>query len=659
MAPPKQPSQLLIIDDHEDDRKQLAQLLRQGVPGVTLHEATDEDGLTEALRHTAFDVVVAEYRLGWSDGLRVLRTIKTHQPHAAVIWVSRAHLDEAIVLGMKEGLHDYVSKRRLHRLVDVIHASLAGQACAKAQKTALQTLHTSEQRYQVLAELTSDYAYILRIEAPERTFVEWVDARFTATTGYTLERLAVQDGWTHLLHPQDVPTALQRQLRWLAGQTDICELRLLTQSGEELWVREYTSPASVAGTTGSIRVYGAGQNIAQRRRLEAPLRQAQQMEALGRLAGGIAHDFNNVLQVVSGYSDMLLRRLKKRTLLRQYAQQIRDVAEQGAILTRQLVTLSRKPYPQPEVVEVEIVLERIAPVLRRLLGDDVELHLEVAPALGRIYTDPLQLEQVITTLAVEARDAMPQGGRLTVEVAKIALPLPGEEAGASPSTGGHLLLTISNTGSALDVGVPPPLFEPFFTRRRGGKGADLGLFTVYGIVNQIGGSMRVESVPGVGTTFTIYWPYVSPSDMAVDVAVTESTGATAGGETILLVEDEAIVRDLVCRVLQAAAYTVLEAADGEQALRLVQEQHGPIHLLVVDVVLPGISGPEVIKRLAATHPGLPVLYISGYAQETIERYDLPSNAFLQKPFTPTALLDRVREALKTSRMGPDSGPCPP
>lgn len=653
MAPLTRPLQVLIVDAHERDREQLLQILRQGFPGAIVQEIADEIGLTEAVRRTSFDVVITEYRLGWSDGLAVLRTVKTSQPQAVVIWASRAPLDEAIVLGVKAGLSDYVSKRRLHHLVDVIKASLDDHADVHAQPTTFQTLQTSEQRLRAIAALTSDYAYVLRIEAPGRITVEWVDERHTAFTGYTLAQLEESGGWTHLLHPQDAPSAIQRRQRWLTGQPDISEFRILTPSGEERWVREYTCPAYVSGTTGDLLIYGAGQDITHRRLLEAPLRQAQQMEAFAHLAGGIAHDFNNVLQVVSGYGDMVLRRMTRRSPLRHYVQEIRNVADQGAMLTRQLMTLSRKPYPQLQMVEIEKTFDKIAPMLRRLLGGNVELHLVVPSALGQVQTDPEQLEQVIMTLAVNARDAMTQGGCLTVEVAKINLPSSSTATQVGAPPGSYLQLTVRDTGPVLDMGIPSSIFEPFSIRGRGGKGADLGLFTVYSIVNQTGGTMRIESTPGIGTSITVYWPCANLSDVTVDAGVVTSATARAGGETILLVEDEALVRDLVRRVLLTSGYTVLEAVDGEQALQLRHEHPGPIDLLVADVMLPGLSGPEVAKRLVAMQPGLPVLYMSGYARETVERYDLPlsTSAFLQKPFTPAALLDRVREALKDPSTG--------
>jgi two-component system, cell cycle sensor histidine kinase and response regulator CckA len=273
----------------------------------------------------------------------------------------------------------------------------------------------------------------------------------------------------------------------------------------------------------------------------------------------------------------------------------------------------------------------------------------VDPALGRVNADPGQLEQVILNLAVNARDAMPQGGRLTVEAANVKLdrPLTGRPAGIAP--GEYVRLAVSDTGSGMNAETQAHIFEPFFTTKEPGKGTGLGLFTVYGIVSQNDGSMQVESASGIGTKFTVYLPRVNTPAAEVEVEASPQP-SPHGGETILLVEDEAAVRELVRQVLQAMGYTVLEAANGEQALQLSRVHRGPIHLLLADVVLPGLSGPEVADQLTSTRPEIHVIYMSGYVQDTIKRYGIleRQRVFLQKPFTPAALLASVREALDAS-----------
>jgi two-component system cell cycle sensor histidine kinase/response regulator CckA len=305
---------------------------------------------------------------------------------------------------------------------------------------------------------------------------------------------------------------------------------------------------------------------------------------------------------------------------------------------------------QPQVVDCKGIISNITPILQRILGEDIELITFVDHALGHVAADPGQLEQVILNLAVNARDAMPQGGRLIVEAANVTLETPLTSRLGESAPGEYIKLTVSDTGLGMDAETQRHIFEPFFTTKEPGKGTGLGLFTVYGIVTQHGGNMQVESAPGVGTTFTIHLPRV---EMPIKAAEVESAPRLApyGGETILLVEDEAVVRDLVRQVLQETGYAVLEAANGEQALQLSHTHRGPIQLLLTDVVLPGLGGPEVAEQLASTRPEIRVIYMSGYAQETSMRYGIPERQrlFLQKPFTPTTLLTHVRAALDTSK----------
>jgi PAS domain S-box-containing protein len=389
---------------------------------------------------------------------------------------------------------------------------------------------------------------------------------------------------------------------------------------------------------------------------EEELRQSQKMEAVGRLAGGIAHDFNNLLTVINGYSELILHRLGPADPIRAELEAIKQAGARAAALTGQLLAFSRRQALQSRVLDLNAVVANMDSMLRRTIGEDIELRTVLQPELGRVKADPGQIEQVILNLAVNARDAMPHGGRLTIETADVELDETQTRRLLTVIPGPHVLLAVSDTGCGMDKETQARIFEPFFTTKEKGKGTGLGLSTVYGIVKQSGGSIWVYSEPGRGTTFKIYLPRVEEPAEAVepDTAGAPSPGGT---ETILLVEDEAGVRSLARTALQAYGYTVLEASNGSEALQICERHEGPIHLLVTDVVMPGMSGKELADRLASGRPEIKALYVSGYTDGSIIHHGMldPSVAFLQKPFSPDALARKAREVLDEKREGNSEG----
>jgi two-component system cell cycle sensor histidine kinase/response regulator CckA len=395
-----------------------------------------------------------------------------------------------------------------------------------------------------------------------------------------------------------------------------------------------------------------GMDVTERRRAEAALRhaeeqlrQAQKMEAVGRLAGGVAHDFNNLLTAILGSTELLLSGLEPASPLRQDAAEIKKAAERAAGLTRQLLAYSRRQVLQPEVLDLNRVVADMDRMLRRLIGEDVELVTTLAPDLGAVRADRGQLEQVLVNLVLNARDAMPRGGKLTLETTNTELDPGYVEDHTGAKAGPHVLLAVTDTGAGMDPETAAHLFEPFFTTKEVGKGTGLGLATVYGIVKQSDGYIMVYSEPGHGTTFKIYLPRVAAAEPAPPPALRPTV--TRGSETVLVVEDEEAVRSLSRRALEAGGYTVLAAADGADAVRLVERYGGPIHLVLTDVVMPGMSGRELADRLVQRRPGLRVLYMSGYPGDAIVHRGAldPGTAFLQKPFMPDDLTRKVREVL--------------
>jgi PAS domain S-box-containing protein len=395
------------------------------------------------------------------------------------------------------------------------------------------------------------------------------------------------------------------------------------------------------------------EDITERRALEQQLRQAQKMEAIGRLAGGIAHDFNNLLMVISGYSEFLLERLGPDLSLRGPAQEIANAAQRATSLTRQLLAFSRKQMLAPKVLDLNEVVTENLKMLTRMIGEDIDLVMVPTPTIGAVRADPGQIDQVIMNLAVNARDAMPEGGKLTIETANVSLDENFARTHAPLEAGDYVMLAISDTGLGMDLDTQSRIFEPFFTTK-GAKGTGLGLSTVYGIVKQSGGYIFVDSQPHRGTTFRTYFPRVDAKEEAA--AAQDSLGfprPDRGQETILLVEDETNLRRLARQYLETQGYKILEAEDGAAALQIVEGHKGPIDLLLTDVVMPGMNGRELALHITAERPAIRVLYMSGYTENAIGHngtLDAGIN-LLQKPFSLPALKDKVREVL-------DSEPIP-
>jgi signal transduction histidine kinase/CheY-like chemotaxis protein len=427
---------------------------------------------------------------------------------------------------------------------------------------------------------------------------------------------------------------------------DLTELN--TSKGHPL-TAEITVTPRVEGKA-VIGAVGIARDITDRRRLEEQYRQAQKLEAVGRLAGGVAHDFNNLLTAINGYSEVILDTLRPGDPLRESLEQVRKAGERAALLTRQLLAFSRKQVLHPTVLDLNALLADMNRMLGRLIGEDIDLVVRPALDLWQVKGDPGQLEQVVMNLVVNARDAMPTGGKLTVETANVALDATYVAAHPDAHAGEHVLLAVSDTGCGMDAATRARIFEPFFTTKGPEKGTGLGLATVFGIVKQSGGHIEVYSEPGLGTTFKIYLPRYRNGAPAGKSHAGQKVVAR-GSETVLLVEDEDGVRKLARLVLQERGYKVLEARHGGEALLICEQYDGTIHLMVTDVVMPHMSGRQVAERLQTLRPEMKVLYLSGYTDDAIVRHGVleADTPFLQKPFTPDNLALKVREVLDEKR----------
>jgi PAS domain S-box-containing protein len=452
-----------------------------------------------------------------------------------------------------------------------------------------------------------------------------------------------------LAHAPELVASLEAAIQWRTGRTGT--VTLPRRLGGVVPIEVTT--ATLKGREGQdLGVIAILRDLTAVRALEAQLRHAQKMEAVGRLAGGVAHDFNNLLTVITGRSQLLLLKLAHESPLRRDVELVEETAHRASALTRQLLAFSRKQMVQPRIVDLNEVVRGMETMLSRLIGEDIALTTQLDQTAGCVRADPAQLEQMIVNLAVNARDAMPLGGRLTLETSYIRLDegFARQHVGLRP--GPHVRLTVRDTGVGMDGLIKAHLFEPFFTTKGPGKGTGLGLATVYGIVTQSGGAIRVESEPGQGATFTIELPRVdAPADLPTDPGI--AGAAPQGFETVLLVEDELEVRGLARDILRQQGYTILESADGDEALRIGREHAGPIHLLVTDVVMPLMGGRELADRLRAGRRETKVLYVSGYTDDAILRQGVSETgtAFLPKPFTASALAHKVRQVLDAAPTG--------
>jgi len=387
-------------------------------------------------------------------------------------------------------------------------------------------------------------------------------------------------------------------------------------------------------------------DISQRKLLEEQLLQSQKMEAVGRLAGGVAHDFNNMLTVIQGYNRMILDELSTADPLRDFADEIHRAAERAGALTNQLLAFSRRQIIQPRVINVNAVVENTEKMLRRLIGEDIHLLLHLAPEIGNIKADPSHIEQAIVNLVVNARDAMPQGGRISIETCNVVLDENYARSHMGVRPGPFVMIAVSDTGHGMDAETKRRMFEPFFTTKSHGKGTGLGLATVYGSVKQMGGDIWVYSEPNQGSTLKMYFPRITEAAGAIGEEESAPPPAEAG-ETILVVEDEKAVRELTVRILGKLGYRVLVASGGEEAIAISQSYADEISLLLTDVVMPNMSGRQVADKLLGTRPGLKILYLSGYTDTTVVHHGVLETGldFLPKPFSREVLARKIRDVL--------------
>lgn len=525
------------------------------------------------------------------------------------------------------------------RLEKVIHIATD----ITARKRAEEALRKSEEKYRQLVQQIPAVVY--------KGYRDWsldcFDQKIEGITGYLMEEFNTrQKTWLDLIFPEDIDQAKNLLLEALKGDGSyVTEHRIHKKTGEVRWIQARNR--IIRNAAGKFAyISGVFFDITERKDLEDQLLKAQKMEAVGILAGGVAHDFNNLLTAIMGYGEIMMMGLRQHDPFYPYIEEILKAASRGGKLTHQLLAFSRKQILQPRVVNLNDVVKDMDKMLRRLIGEDVDLLTLIDPDLGLTQADPGQIEQIIMNLAVNARDAMPQGGKLTIETANVFLDQPYARSHMDVAPGPYVMLAISDNGLGMDAETIARIYEPFFTTKEEGKGTGLGLSTVYGIVKQSGGHIWAYSEPGQGTTFKIYLPRLEQGN--VEVKPEPAAPASLGGnETILVVEDDAALRELISTALRKYGFTVVEAGNGDDALLICEQAKAPIHLMLTDVVMPQMSGRVLAEQLAALHPEMKVIFMSGYTGDAIVHHGVLDSGlnFIQKPFKILSLIEKVRGVL--------------
>jgi two-component system cell cycle sensor histidine kinase/response regulator CckA len=559
-------------------------------------------------------------------------------------WVSvestvSSMLNDPAVRGFVVTTRDITERTRLYTELAALNRELEARVAERTRQ-----LTEAQERLNLVIDIASDGFWDWNIATGEMYY----SPRWIELLGYDPHEVSPHARFGEsLVHPGDMPRVRDALREHFEGRTTIyeCQNRLRMQSGRYRWNLSRGRVVERAADGRPLRMVGVDVDLSEKKALEEQLLQAQKMEAVGQLAGGVAHDFNNQLFVIRGYCDLLLKHAVAQPPILESVEQIKHAVQRSAALTTQLLAFSRKQVLQPKVLNLNAELFGIEKMLRRLIGEDIQLTLIPRADVGHVKVDPSQLQQIVMNLAINARDAMSHGGMLTLETKYVELAAAYAQSHLEVRPGPYVVLAVSDTGHGMDRDTLARVFEPFFTTKGPGKGTGLGLATVHGIVKQSGGHIAVDSEPGHGTTFTIYLPRVDePAETAARGAVEMPAG---GSETILLVEDEPAVREVVRRILAAQGYRVLLATNGKHGLELAEHFDGPIHLLLTDIVMPEMDGLQLAQQLRAARPETAVIYMSGYAEDAIARHGVLAAelAFIPKPCPTNLLLRRAREIL--------------
>jgi two-component system cell cycle sensor histidine kinase/response regulator CckA len=631
---------LLVAGDDEDFAYLRDLLVRAGEEQIALNHAHSFEEALVLLKQTTYDLVLCDYKSADGAALRLLHELREQGLGAQVIFLSDFVNDATVEAAIRTGAGRccqkpgsdvaYVS-RDIRRAIEVY--------CKERQR---QKAEDALRKLWGAVEQSADLVIITDRDG----VIEYVNPAFEVLTGYSREETIGQT--PRMLKSEEQTPEIYKEL-WqtiLSGTVFRGILANRKKNGEIFFAEKTITPLHDA--EGKITHFISNdRDITERRRLETQLQQAQKMDAIGKLAGGVAHDFNNLLMVISAYAELMLDSVAPEHPLRRNVQEIMTASRRAADLTRQLLAFGRKQVQSLQLVDLNWIVEEINKMLPRLIGEDIELIFAPGQNLGKVKADLVQIEQIVMNLAANARDAMPKGGKLTIETANVQLDEDYVQEHLIVPAGDYVLLAVTDSGTGIASEHMAHIFEPFYTTKEAGKGTGLGLATVYGIVKQNGGFVWVYSEPGLGTTFKIYLPRVQQgiekihSSKPIEIS-------SKGCETVLLVEDELAVRQSTREYLMLNGYIVLEAKNGEDALCIARDYIPPIHMMITDVVMPNMGGAKLAGHLATERPSMKVLFVSGYAENTVLRHGAidVTTRFLQKPFSLKTLARKIREVLE-------------
>jgi len=646
LAPSRQvpATRLLVVEDQADFAALIAVMLSVADPKWDIDRRERLDEALARLAGGGIEAVLLDLRLPDASGFDAVDAVVGSFPDVAVV-VMTSYDRTMAVEALQRGAQDYLIKGEVN--APLLSRSLS---YAVSRKRAELAQRRSDARFRAAVEGSLDAVGILSAVRGDGGDV----ADFVVTdVNRNAERLlgrrrdeVVSRRLSDLWPLPSLRPFIERAAAVMRAHAPLEEeLSIAFPEGSGRWIHHQIVPLD-DGVAIAVRDTTARHEAeADLHRREEQVRQSQKMEAIGRLAGGVAHDFNNLLTVIRGHGELVLRKLTGDHPMRRNLLEIGLAAERAGALTHQLLAFSRKQVLQPRILDLGEVVERMSTLLQRLIGEDVELVTRRRGDLGSVRADPAQMEQVIINLAVNARDAMPRGGQLTLELANVELDETFAHSHAGMTPGPYVVFSVTDTGHGMDEDTKARIFEPFFTTKEAGKGTGLGLPTVYGVVKQSGGFIWVYSEPGHGTTFKIHLPRVDQAPERLSPRPGQAA-AGQGTETVLLVEDEDALRALLREVLESLGYRVLDAGLGAEALRIAREHRGPIHVLLTDLVMPHMTGRELAARLSCLRPELKVLFMSGYGVGAAPRQEIPSDAaYIEKPFTADAMGGAIRALL--------------